>query len=686
MSIYSIAVDAMGVESDALPDLHNTNSDVSLDDFVISRDPSGEVRSKFSSDNWDLRSYSTSKRNANWHFLLWGKPTLNPALFEKITYEIKVVQYCRGWVFPVVRQPSSLTLTVVNKLALAAYNHGISLFDYICGTQYKKEHIERYKSINHNQQMIYSNILTELASLYDQYPLTTYDLNRTYLYQLNAEIIIHFSYRGGNRDLQKKRRQHLPIPTRIYSELISYLEKNIEEVFEISDALVDMFRERNSIVGWKKDYFGATKGKMSSGIKSEVLWEPLMDRYGLLGFIEKHNIYGWQKLKNHLCEVARRIRIWLMTFSGMRIGEVIKLPSNSYQQINVEGGQATILRGYTHKTIGGGSIVATNWVTTSIVEKAFSVAQRLSRIPCLELGFDESLVGTDYFPLFPMWNSLTARTDASVGTYPSAPLLSKKDDQYIFLREMSFSIVDQSDIDELLAINPDIDLEHHCVEVGKPWPFKNHQLRRSLALYSARSGIVSLGSLKYQFQHLTKEMTLYYQYGSLFAKDILGGSEDSASILSLIKDIDEERRFAQYLLWEDRVMDSNDILWGGEGNRIQVAKNKGAPLIITTDRNITLKKFQKGQIVAKEGPIGICTNPDPCEEIGLSIVGACPACTFSVNDSQSLQKLTTMVNRFARAKSVYPEGSLTYKQMELEELQLLKLIEKHQKPVQEAIL
>tara|TARA_R110001583_G_scaffold164756_2_gene317246 strand:- start:7602 stop:8066 length:465 start_codon:yes stop_codon:yes gene_type:complete len=153
----------------------------------------------------------------------------------------------------------------------------------------------------------------------------------------------------------------------------------------------------------------------------------------------------------------------------------------------------------------------------------------------------------------------------------------------------------------------------------------------------------------------------------------------------LIKDLDEERHFAQYLLWEDRVMDSNDMLWGGEGNRIQVAKDKGAPLIITTDRDVTLKKFQKGQIVDKEGPIGICTNPDPCGNIGLSIVGACPTCTFSVNDSHSLQKLTTMVNRFARAKNVYPEGPLTYKQMELEEQQLLKVIEKHQKPVQEPI-
>jgi len=678
MSIYAIAVNNVGITSKALPDIHDSNSEESLDDFIIARDEFGQIKSRFSSDIWDLRIYSTSKKNANWHFRTWAKPTQNPKLFEQITHEIKVIQYCRGWVIPITRQPSTLVLTVINKLAQAAYKHEISLFEYIRDTKFKSEHIERYKSINHNQQVTYSCILKEIALLHDQFPLKKYELDATYLYQLNTEIIIHHSYRGSHRDFEKNRRQHLPIPTRIYQGLIHHLEHEVEDIFEVSEALVELFRERNSISGWQKEYFGATDGKLIDGIKSDIPWLPLLERYGLTVFAENRGAYGWQKLKKCLFESIRKMRIWIMLFSGMRIGEVSKLPSNSYQKIDVEGGKATILKGYTHKSIGGGSIVATNWVTTEIVEKAFIAAQRLSRISCMENGFDESLVGTDYFPLFPIWRVTPDRTGLSSGSYASSPILASRDGQYNSVKGKSFSIVQQADIDELLAFNPETDLQHHGVELGKPWPFKNHQLRRSLAFYAARSGMVSLGSLKYQFQHLTKEMTLYYQYGSLFAKDILGGSEDADSILGLIKDLDEERRFAQYLLWEDRVMNSNDTLWGGEGNRIQVARNKGAPLIITTDRENTLKRFKKGEIVAKVGPIGICTNPEPCEKIGLSIVGACPTCTFSVNDTTSLQKLTAMVNRFTRAKNVYPKGSLAYKQMELEEQQLIKEIEKHQ--------
>ena len=47
-------------------------------------------------------------------------------------------------------------------------------------------------------------------------------------------------------------------------------------------------------------------------------------------------------------------------------------------------------------------------------------------------------------------------------------------------------------------------------KIGQPWHFKNHQYRRSLAVYSIQSNIVSLGSLQKQFKHLFREMSYYY--------------------------------------------------------------------------------------------------------------------------------------------------------------------------------
>jgi hypothetical protein len=75
------------------------------------------------------------------------------------------------------------------------------------------------------------------------------------------------------------------------------------------------------------------------------------------------------------------------------------------------------------------------------------------------------------------------------------------------LRQRTFPTITQEDIVELKLIDP-----HRAWEaepdfaVGAGWPFTRHQLRRTLALYAQRSGLVSLPSLKRQLQHITQEM------------------------------------------------------------------------------------------------------------------------------------------------------------------------------------
>ncbi|WP_254894186.1 hypothetical protein, partial [Pseudomonas aeruginosa] len=95
-------------------------------------------------------------------------------------------------------------------------------------------------------------------------------------------------------------------------------------------------------------------------------------------------------------------------------------------------------------------------------------------------------------------------------------------------------------------------------------------------------------------------MTSYYRRGNAFAVNFLQTEESQL----WLDELEYERRKAQFIDFEANVINSTSRLWGGEGNRIQAARDKGRPLIITTDRAATQKKFEKGEMVYKLGPIG----------------------------------------------------------------------------------
>ncbi|MDO7900673.1 hypothetical protein ACE1YR_00485 [Pseudomonas sp. K1(2024)] len=123
-------------------------------------------------------------------------------------------------------------------------------------------------------------------------------------------------------------------------------------------------------------------------------------------------------------------------------------------------------------------------------------------------------------------------------------------------------------------------------------------------------------------------------------------------------ELENERQMAQFLEYDADIINSNNILWGGEGHRIQVARNKARPLIITTDRTVTEQKFRTGQMVYKPGPLGHCTNIEPCDKISFTnILRVCAGCEKSVLDDLSLRKIKTGITTLKRGQKMYESGS-----------------------------
>lgn len=209
--------------------------------------------------------------------------------------------------------------------------------------------------------------------------------------------------------------------------------------------------------------------------------------------------------------------------------------------------------------------------------------------------------------------------------------------------------------------------------IGQPWPLRTHQFRRSLAVYSARSGVVSLGSLANQFKHLTETMTSYYRNDQIFAVNFLASEEQQA----LIREFEYERRVASLANYENDVINSSGRLWGGEGNRIQVARDRGRPLIITTDRQTTTRKFEKGEMVYKQSPLGGCTNLEFCDRIGYISIFACLDCQYAILDSnKSIRKIRYGISNLQKSRSMFPSTSPFYKQISLEIASIYKQVER----------
>src|SRR5258706_10613078 len=123
-------------------------------------------------------------------------------------------------------------------------------------------------------------------------------------------------------------------------------------------------------------------------------------------------------------------------------------------------------------------------------------------------------------------------------------------------------IIEEADLRELEQIDP-----HRAwrseerFKPGIPWTFTSHQLRRSLALYAQRSGLVSLPSLRRQLQHVTEEMSRYYARGSTGAKDLIGDNKHHFGC-----DWQDAQPVSAAMSYLQNVLLTDEVLFGAHGN------------------------------------------------------------------------------------------------------------------------
>ncbi len=415
-------------------------------------------------------------------------------------------------------------------------------------------------------------------------------------------------------DHKKSKKQKAPLPTRIYSEFINGLMKELDEIETILDELLstvqELAHERSRLPDELR--LRVDKGVVTNHLMNlRGAWSLELRRY--------HENRGYadalNALNSMIADIQRVCKLAIHTFTGMRSTEATFLP---YHCAEIEKGrhgkQHIVLAGITTK-LEGGHRRRTRWVTNHVGHRGVLVAQKVASVIYESLGVTpETKDATrDDFPLFVATSRLPWGGSSDSPAEPTGTLSLVN--ASVHLKAVLQPIIQEEDIQELEQIDPYRDWRNEPEYlIGQPWHLESHQLRRSLALYAQRSGLVALSSLRRQLQHITREMSQYYARGSQFARNFIeDDSEDYAK--HFCKEWRETMSESACLAYLREVIFTDEPLLGGAGNFINEQKRRGT----VVSRDELMKRFKKGLMAYKANPLGGCTNPEDCKSEGKGI-------------------------------------------------------------------
>jgi hypothetical protein len=600
MTIYQAKI--AYIEPGSAPDEYDPTSGITPPPaFVTARDKNGRVLSRYGDLSWDRTPYDRKKRPYAINFNPWSEDFISEGR-EKLIAEMKWLMFILIYLNP--KSSSNGTLHNyagrIRSLALIAEKHSCSI------EQVLSHHDLVIKSMPGSQLKTVRSLIRLIKELgpkltglqLDQIPLSE---------ELQAAI-------DAYRDSVK---QTTPIPTRIYSSLLASLSNELEQYSLALERILTLTEEflSDPLMGKGQEYQDKKRNEL--GLVFDY-WRPTFDE-----LLEKHNLKSFWETKNIrtdgnglamvLLEIQCLASLQIQAFTGMRGEETDLLHYDCLKEEKRYGDNRAhyIIYGMSTKSKKGQSSKA-KWVTSISGRKAVEIAQKL--------------VSFIYDTLDNKTGKKTAEVERHLFLTPSClfrdgqrPVILKLKLGAVpnLVRKINFPIREE-DIKELELLDSHrhwrLEAEY---EIGKPWPFKRHQLRRSLALYAHSSGLVSLPSLKRQLQHITQEMALYYCNGSAFAKDFIGNSAGNEHIGIEWRETAPVSRALGYIT--NVLLADQEDLFGTHVAWVQVHKKDDEGNILV-DREATIAAVKKGQYSYTANVLGGCSSAVKCDKQPISII------------------------------------------------------------------
>ena len=679
MSSFNSYLYSLGIAERFLPDeYHLQNNQLTVPNtFVLSRMKSGEILSVYADNIWDLSPY-LPKCHCRLNFDSWLENSREDNfLFCQIRAEMKKISFALLYIKSGKSIIKSIEQrhTVLRQFAAIAYRNGCTLQQLFGDVAYMSKVNNAYVGVSYQKAIHIKAFLMDCFALQQQHPLlipafSTYQPIE-YLVKLATQLRLQSNKVGPQTKL---------IPSRIYINLINALAEKLNEFNQYTPALKEWFQRI------QQDKAFARMPREFKDYKNAVSFVDARDLLGLTVLFENNQIQKHANLTRYMTLIQGMAKLWIHLFTGMRDNEVNQLSYDCYQTVQSNEHLVHVIMGYTSKLHGGGN-KSTYWITFEDIQFGVHAAQSIGEIYALfNPHYDMS--NTAEYPLFPTLYSQKHRhknnqnikneTDF-ISNFDGAPTRTESNfNQYLSLISVSLGDelrITESDLAELEAFDGFRNWrEEKDCQIGEYWNICTHQFRRSLAVYSARSGMVGLGALSVQFKHLTESMTLYYRNNAVFAPNILA----SDSQKEFIQELEYQRLVHSYTQFEDGVINSASRLLGGAGTYLQLQKDREQLLTVFPNRDETIKRMKKGEIACKTSLFGACTNPDSCEKISFTAITSCLSCAHAVFDAGSAEKMQKAVQRLKRVRDTQVPSSLLYGQMDSEIMTLNKTIQKIQ--------
>jgi integrase len=571
-------------------------------DFVVSRDIDGRALSHYGDLSWDWTPYEANGASRKLHFCFWENdhPTSETSA---ILDEQKWLMYLVIWK-NLGPPPSAQTVYHYHKLlrtlAKFCYKKSTKISDVLSSSSKIKEMVFMLR------RQYYTRCLRGLLSLLGE--LGESEVGFSVPGQRLAEELKLIASKFG-----PALEQCSPLPTRIYSHVISNLASEVAAFEAIEqrffDAILSVLADPACGRGKSRQYVVA----QAMGVRRDpdaTTYKDLIKNFEIESYLQARGGHKSIKGLTHtLLGIQVALRLSVQLYSGMRAEEATALKVGCLREEKRWGQIHFLVSGSTTKLNNGKARPAT-WVTSREGARAIRLAERIARF-IAEVAPTQNM-RTSTIPLFISVRYLPFIPQQ--GILQSPMLIAPKLDlgNVAWLRKRIQPEIGEEDIRELEMIDPHrawrADVKYR---VGAHWTLTSHQLRRSLALYAQRSGLVSLPSLRRQLQHITEEMSRYYARGSIFAKQFIGDIKDHFG--NEWQATHSESSALSYLL---NVIYSDETLFGGHAHWVNHrARTDDGKFLV--DRKTTMQQFKRGELSYRESPLGGCTKIGECEQTAL---------------------------------------------------------------------
>lgn len=588
----------------AAPDEYDTcRGFIPSDDFVVTRNKDGSALSLYGQLSWDRTPYHPDGRTSTINFSFWTEGELSLQR-DQLTRELRWLMFVLIYLRPgqgLSNTTLSVYLQTFHQIARFCEKHSMQIQELLA------DPILVIKSLEERSHL--ARTLASLVILLNNLgpDVVGFDVIKSEAIQALQKL---------SRAWSNDSKQHPPIPTRIYSALLSALAQDSNAFEYVADRVLNLFEEcasdptmgRNP----KQQRRVANQLKLENKIRlptfSDLLRKYDLEDYWSARCFEKA-VMG---LSAALTEIMCIASIQIQAFTGMRYNEVQALPYHCLDEVKRDEDTCIhfIVSGRITKHAHG-KIKRVQWVTSASGRAAILLAQRISKVIYNVRGEtpEKSLTRINSHHLF-ISPYFALRRRKNIPACLELNVFPK-------LRSRLEPIINELDLLELEQIDPHRAWRtEKAFQIDQPWTLTSHQLRRSLALYAQRSGLVSLPSLKRQLQHITKEMSAYYCRGSAFAKDFIS---DDHKEKHFGEEWQETQPVSQFLSYVANVLLTDEPLFGVHPYWIEQRLRKSDGIVVF-DREVTLRHFKNGLIAYHDTPLGGCIRVGECDKNPLDFL------------------------------------------------------------------